>query len=44
MFPALGTFLGGIMVARIGWRAFFIVLGVGFFAGAILYAYACDRL
>jgi hypothetical protein len=22
----------------------FIVLGIGFFAGAILYAYACDRL
>jgi hypothetical protein len=22
----------------------FLVLGVGFFAGAILYAYACDRL
>ncbi len=22
----------------------FLLLGVGFFAGAILYAYACDRL
>ena len=27
--PALGTFLGGLLVARLGWRLFFIGLGVG---------------
>jgi MFS family permease len=27
--PALGTLIGGLMVARLGWRVFFIALGVG---------------
>lgn len=27
--PAVGTFLGGILLVRVGWRWFFIVLGVG---------------
>jgi MFS transporter, ACS family, D-galactonate transporter len=27
--PALGTFIGGLLIARVGWRVFFIVLGVG---------------
>jgi MFS transporter, ACS family, D-galactonate transporter len=27
--PALGTLIGGLMVARMGWRAFFIALGIG---------------
>ncbi|MDX2152964.1 MAG: MFS transporter [Bryobacteraceae bacterium] len=27
--PALGTLLGGFLVARLGWRWFFIALGVG---------------
>lgn len=27
--PALGTLLGGILIARFGWRPFFIVLGIG---------------
>lgn len=27
--PAVGTFLGGIMIDRVGWRMFFILLGVG---------------
>lgn len=27
--PALGTFLGGVLIARLGWRIFFIALGVG---------------
>ena len=27
--PALGTFVGGIYMAHFGWRAFFIVLGLG---------------
>ncbi len=27
--PALGTFLGGLLLVRFGWRNFFIVLGVG---------------
>ncbi|PYU40723.1 MAG: hypothetical protein DMG53_22470 [Acidobacteria bacterium] len=26
--PALGTFFGGTLLARFGWRSFFIVLGV----------------
>jgi MFS family permease len=26
--PALGTFLGGLLLVRLGWRLFFIVLGV----------------
>lgn len=26
--PALGTLLGGILMARYGWRAFFVVLGI----------------
>lgn len=29
--PALGTFIGGIYMAHFGWRAFFIVLGLGAF-------------
>jgi MFS family permease len=27
--PALGTLVGGILIARVGWRWFFIALGVG---------------
>lgn len=27
--PAVGTLLGGLLMARFGWRAFFIALGVG---------------
>jgi ACS family D-galactonate transporter-like MFS transporter len=27
--PALGTLLGGLLMARFGWRPFFIVLGLG---------------
>jgi ACS family D-galactonate transporter-like MFS transporter len=27
--PALGTLLGGLLVARFGWRIFFVVLGLG---------------
>lgn len=27
--PALGTALGGVLLLRVGWRMFFIVLGVG---------------
>lgn len=27
--PALGTLMGGMLMARFGWRPFFIVLGVG---------------
>jgi MFS family permease len=27
--PALGTLLGGLLIAQLGWRWFFIVLGVG---------------
>jgi MFS family permease len=27
--PALGTLLGGLLMARYGWRAFFIALGIG---------------
>ena len=27
--PALGTLLGGLLMARIGWRAFFMALGIG---------------
>lgn len=27
--PALGTLLGGLLMARYGWRTFFVVLGVG---------------
>lgn len=27
--PALGTFAGGILIAQVGWRWFFIALGVG---------------
>ena len=27
--PALGTLIGGLMVARMGWRMFFIALGIG---------------
>ncbi len=27
--PVLGTFLGGILLVRVGWRFFFIVLGIG---------------
>jgi MFS transporter, ACS family, D-galactonate transporter len=27
--PALGTFIGGLLIARVGWRVFFIVLGLG---------------
>ena len=27
--PAIGTLLGGVLMARYGWRPFFIVLGVG---------------
>jgi MFS transporter, ACS family, D-galactonate transporter len=29
MGPALGTLLGGVMMARLGWRWFFIGLGIG---------------
>ncbi len=29
MGPALGTLLGGLLVARLGWRVFFIALGIG---------------
>jgi MFS family permease len=29
MGPALGTLLGGILMARMGWRPFFLILGVG---------------
>jgi ACS family D-galactonate transporter-like MFS transporter len=27
--PALGTLIGGLLVPRVGWRMFFVVLGVG---------------
>jgi MFS family permease len=27
--PALGTLLGGLMISQIGWRLFFVVLGIG---------------
>jgi MFS family permease len=27
--PALGTFVGGLLMARYGWRPFFVVLGIG---------------
>ena len=27
--PALGTLLGGLLIARIGWRALFVILGFG---------------
>jgi MFS transporter, ACS family, D-galactonate transporter len=27
--PALGTFLGALMIAQLGWRMFFVVLGAG---------------
>jgi MFS transporter, ACS family, D-galactonate transporter len=27
--PGLGTLIGALLIARIGWRAFFVVLGVG---------------
>jgi MFS transporter, ACS family, D-galactonate transporter len=27
--PALGTLLGGLFIARLGWRLFFVVLGLG---------------
>src|SRR5262249_48039026 len=27
--PALGVFAGGMLMARFGWRPFFVVLGVG---------------
>ena len=27
--PGLGTFIGGLLVASVGWRWFFIVLGIG---------------
>jgi len=27
--PAVGTLVGGIFMARFGWRPFFIVLGLG---------------
>lgn len=27
--PALGTLIGGLLIARVGWRMFFVVLGVG---------------
>jgi MFS transporter, ACS family, D-galactonate transporter len=27
--PAVGAFLGGILLVRLGWRLFFIVLGIG---------------
>ena len=27
--PALGTLMGGLLIARLGWRWFFIVLGIG---------------
>lgn len=33
--PALGTLLGGHLVARFGWRPFFIVLGIGCLAWLI---------
>ncbi len=26
--PALGTLLGGLLIARVGWRSFFIVMGI----------------
>jgi ACS family D-galactonate transporter-like MFS transporter len=26
--PALGTLLGGLLIARVGWRSFFVVMGV----------------
>lgn len=27
--PSLGTLVGGLLVARVGWRLFFLILGVG---------------
>ncbi|HEY1339657.1 MAG TPA: MFS transporter [Bryobacteraceae bacterium] len=33
--PALGTLLGGLLMARYGWRAFFIALGLGSLAWLI---------
>ena len=27
--PALGTLIGGLLIARVGWRVFFVVLGLG---------------
>ncbi len=29
MGPALGTFIGGLLVAHVGWRVFFVALGAG---------------
>ena len=31
--PALGTLIGGLLMARFGWRAFFAALGSGAMAG-----------
>ena len=32
--PALGTLIGGLVVARFGWRALFLILGFGALAYA----------
>src|SRR5258708_3395431 len=37
--PAIGTLLGGLLMARFGWRAFFLALGFGSFLWLIPWIY-----
>jgi ACS family D-galactonate transporter-like MFS transporter len=41
--PALGTLLGGLLMARFGWRAFFLALGFGSFLWLIPWLYWMPR-
>ena len=39
MGPALGTLLGGLLMARFGWRAFFLALGLGSMAWLVAWVF-----
>jgi len=41
--PAMGTLLGGLLMARFGWRAFFLALGFGSFLWLIPWIYWMPR-
>jgi len=41
--PALGTLLGGLLMARFGWRAFFLALGLGSMAWLVVWLFSMPR-
>jgi MFS family permease len=41
--PALGTLLGGLLMARFGWRAFFLALGLGSMLWLVVWVFSMPR-